>query len=645
MADTAHTQAAVSIPMFTLRRTAIPKLSSAISSPSLRLLTSSLPLNRSTMPSFKSITYQHQGSLPNLPVPELEATATKYFRSILPLVSQQEPNSPTASDDTPTPAYKHTKACVEDFLRSPLVKELQNRLKKRAQEEGRENWLSEWWNELAYMAYRDPLIPSSNYYIAHKVDHHRRTGPKRAAGEQLEPETSRAGPLCMNSYRWLFNSCRYPVKPSDKAKKFDPQVNTHLSVVRKGQFFEFPAVKPDGTFLSEAELESQFQKIIQLAGPTEAPFPVGALTTEHRDIWADMREELCKTDPHNSKSLERIESSIICVALDDTSPVTRDELGFTIWSGGGKNRFFDKHQLIVCENGQSGFNAEHSCMDGTPVARMNDWMLDVLANKKIDLGSSSDSNMTPPTPIEFVLSDASKHNILRSAAKFENLMSRQTLDVLEYPGYGKRTIKNEFKTSPDAIAQLTMQLGHYKLFGRVPVTYESCQTRKFKLGRTEVIRSCSIEALEWCKAMEDVRADWPARLEKFELAAKAHLAYAKEASDGQGVDRHLLGLRLSVKPGEEMPALFEDSTYKESCNWILSTSTLPSDYFNGLGYGAVVPEGFGLAYAVNEDSIRFTVTTTTGHGARLKHCLQEAADDIYKMMRSKAGKALPTAKL
>ncbi|PLW46208.1 hypothetical protein PCANC_08804 [Puccinia coronata f. sp. avenae] len=611
------------------------------------------------MPTSKSITYQHQDSLPSLPVPELESTAAKYFRSILPLVSPQDPASPTASDGTPTPAYKHTKACVEDFLRSPLVKELQNRLKKRAHEEGRESWLSEWWNELAYMAYRDPLIPFSSYYIAHKIDPHRRTGPKRAAGlvralmqfrqltesEQLEPETTRNGPLCMNSYKWLFNSCRYPVKPSDKAKKFDPQVNTHLTVIRKGQFFEFSAVKHDGSFLSEAELEAQFNKVIEMAGPTEVPFPVGALTTEHRDTWADMREELCKTNPHNAKSLERIESSIICVALDDTSPITKDELGFTIWSGGGKNRFFDKQQLIVCENGQSGFNAEHSCMDGTPVSRMNDWMLDVLACKKIDLGSSSDSNLPAPSPIEFVLSDTTKQNILRSATKFANMMSLQTLDVLEYSGYGKRTIKNQFKTSPDAVAQLTMQLGHYKLYGRVPVTYESCQTRKFKLGRTEVIRSCSIEALEWCKAMEDVCSDWPARLEKFRLAAKAHLAYAKEASDGQGVDRHLLGLRLSLKPGEEMPALFQDPIYKESTNWTLSTSTLPSEYFNGLGYGAVVPEGFGLAYAVNEETIRFTVTTTNGNGPRLKHCLHEAADDIYTMMRAQDGQGLPGAKL
>ncbi|KAH9458118.1 hypothetical protein Pst134EA_009348 [Puccinia striiformis f. sp. tritici] len=606
-----------------------------------------------------NITYQHQNDLPNLPVPELESTAQKYFKSILPLVSSQEPNSPTASDGTPTPAYKHTKACVEEFLKSPLVKELQARLKKRAHEEGRESWLSEWWNELAYMAYRDPLIPFSSYYIAHKLDPHRKNGPKRAAGlvkalmefrhltetEQLEPEHSRTGPLCMNSYRWLFNSCRYPVKPSDKAKKFDPQVNTHLTVIRKGQFFEFSAVKPDGSLLSEAELEAQFNKVIQLAGPVETPFPVGALTTEHRDTWADMREELCKTDPHNSKSLERIESSIVCVALDDTSPITRDELGFTMWSGGGKNRFFDKQQLIVCENGQSGFNAEHSCMDGTPVSRMNDWMLDALTHKKIDLGSSLDSNLPTPSPIEFVLSDATKQNILRSVTNFQNLMSAQTLDVLEYPGYGKRVIKNQFKTSPDAVAQLTFQLGHYKLFGKVPVTYESCQTRKFKLGRTEVIRSCTIEALEWCKAMEDVRLDWSTRLEKFKLAAKAHLAYAKDASDGQGVDRHLLGLRLSLKEGEEMPTIFQDPIYKESTNWILSTSTLPSEYFNGLGYGAVVPEGFGLAYAVNEENMRFTITTITGDGARLKHCLYEAAEDIRMMMGSQEGHSLSSAKL
>jgi carnitine O-acetyltransferase len=250
-----------------------------------------------------SITYQHQDSLPYLPVPDLESTAHKYFRSILSLVSPQEPNSPSASDVAPTSAYNQTKACVEEFLKSPLVQELQGRLKKRAEEEGRENWLSDLYSEWSYMGYREPLIPFSSYYIAHKPDDSQQSAAKRASvlirailefrnvletlvksvssvkngdsnftsaacradnlsffiildfSNQLEPDFGRSGPLCMSSYKWLFNSCRYPFKPSDTAKKFDPQGSNHLAVIRKGKFFEFPVSKPDGSWFSAAELE------------------------------------------------------------------------------------------------------------------------------------------------------------------------------------------------------------------------------------------------------------------------------------------------------------------------------------------------------------------------------------------------------
>lgn len=50
-----------------------------------------------------------------------------------------------------------------------------------------------------------------------------------------------------------------------------------------------------------------------------------------------------------------------------------------------------------------------------------------------------------------------------------------------------------------------MQLAYFKMTGSLAATYESAQTRKFKLGRTEVIRSATAEALEWCKAMEDTK--------------------------------------------------------------------------------------------------------------------------------------------
>ncbi|KAG0141453.1 hypothetical protein CROQUDRAFT_663784 [Cronartium quercuum f. sp. fusiforme G11] len=611
------------------------------------------PFNMSTIQRHKK-TFEAQHSLPQLPVPDLHQTANKYFHSILPIVSPQAPGTALASDENPTPAYIQTKLAVEEFKKSPLVNELQNRLLSRAKEEGRESWLIEWWNDLAYMGYRDPLIPFSSYYIAHQFNPKHLNPHIRAATlirgmmyfrqliitEQLEPEKTRNGHLCMNSYKWLFNTCRYPNKPSDTAKAFDPLKNQHLTVIRKGKFFEFDVVKSDGSWLSTKELETQFKKVVEIAGDQETDHPIGALTSEHRDTWTDARGELIKHSEANAKALERIESSILCVALDDSRPLTREELAWGLWSGDGKNRFFDKQQLIVFENGQSGFNAEHSCMDGTPVATMNDWVLSRISNSTLDLGNT---NTTPskaikdPKPILFELSNHSKQSINKAIENHQKLMNSQTLNVLQYVGFGKSIIKNVFKSSPDAVAQLIMQLAHYKFKGFVPVTYESAQTRKFKLGRTEVIRSCSPESLEWCKSMENLDSNLNEKIQKFRIAEKAHVKYATWASNGEGVDRHLLGLRLLLKEGEEKPKLFTDPTYTASTTWTFSTSTLPSEHFNGLGYGPVVDDGFGIAYAVNENSLRYTITTTTGQGDRLKHFLQEAAEDIKTMMLNAGG--------
>lgn len=63
-----------------------------------------------------------------------------------------------------------------------------------------------------------------------------------------------------------------------------------------------------------------------------------------------------------------------------------------------------------------------------------------------------------------------------------------------------------FKVSPDAWVQLVKQLAFHKMFGRPGVTYESCQTRKYQRGRTEVIRSASNESKAWAEAMLDADA-------------------------------------------------------------------------------------------------------------------------------------------
>lgn len=67
------------------------------------------------------------------------------------------------------------------------------------------------------------------------------------------------------------------------------------------------------------------------------------------------------------------------------------------------------------------------------------------------------------------------------------------------------------------------------------------------------------------------------------VACKAHNALAQTATSGHGLDRHLLGLRHMLQPGETH-ALFEDELYAASQEWKMSTSGLGGGtQFNGLG--------------------------------------------------------------
>ena len=95
----------------------------------------------------------------------------------------------------------------------------------------------------------------------------------------------REKPLLTNGRR--FHSSRYPVKPVDTAKKFDPKTHNHVVFVRKNKFYKVQVADKSGREISAAELEAQIEKVITLAGNEKAT-PVGALTSENRDTWADV---------------------------------------------------------------------------------------------------------------------------------------------------------------------------------------------------------------------------------------------------------------------------------------------------------------------------------------------------------------------
>lgn len=164
-------------------------------------------------------------------------------------------------------------------------------------------------------------------------------------------------------------------------------------------------------------------------------------------------------------------------------------------------------------------------MDGTPTLRLNEFILATLALNKADLGpdraAETGKDLPDPVELKFEVNEQVTGLVKEAESRFDELVSSHDLhvcspsaytaasgltvfllQVLHYEGYGKNLIK-KFKASPDAWAQLVKQLAYQKMFGRPGVTYESAQTRKYQLGRTEVIRSASNETKKWTEAMAD----------------------------------------------------------------------------------------------------------------------------------------------
>ena len=81
-----------------------------------------------------------------------------------------------------------------------------------------------------------------------------------------------------------------------------------------------------------------------------------------------------------------------------------------------------------------------------------------------------------------------------------DLVKDVDLHIFINDAFGKGLIK-KCKVSPDSFIQMALQLAYYRDQGRHHLTYEASMTRLFREGRTETVRSCSIESSEWVKSM------------------------------------------------------------------------------------------------------------------------------------------------
>ena len=211
--------------------------------------------------------------------------------------------------------------------------------------------------------------------------------------------------------------------------------------------------------------------------------------------------------------------------------------------------------------------------------------------------------------------------------EFQDLIERHDLSTLTFRLGGKKMIKS-FKISPDAFAQLAIQLAYYRMFGVLRATYEPLSMRSYRHGRTETVRVVSNESKAFVEAMDNTHLTGHQLVHLLRAAGTQHVKYIKTAAKGKGCDRHLWGLRQCILPNEEMPAIFKDPLYWSTSNWHVSTSNLSNDLFDGWGWGEVVSDGLGVAYSTNSNVLLYNVTSGRGFAKQFCTSIEQALLDM-----------------
>lgn len=222
---------------------------------------------------------------------------------------------------------------------------------------------------------------------------------------------------------------------------------------------------------------------------------------------------------------------------------------------------------------------------------------------------SGNLSQYPVSRLSWDLNDEMLKAIQEATKALNKLAEDVDLYVLTFQNYGKDFIKSQ-KISPDVFIQLALQLTYYKVHRKLVSTYESASLRKFYLGRVDNIRAATTQALAWVQAMCDAMpATEEDKINLFLDAVKKGTEVLAYTVNGEGPDNHLLGLREMARLHEIRAPLFSDKSYADFLHFRLSTSQLTTDQNILVGYGPVVPDGYGCSYNICPGRVDFCVSS------------------------------------
>jgi len=337
-----------------------------------------------------------------------------------------------------------------------------------------------------------------------------------------------------------------------------------------------------------------------------------------------------------------VEGALFCVSFERGAPESKEEAARLIHGGSGRNKWFDKSfTSVIFDNGRGGLNAEHTPVDAMTVVSL---MISVIELIRANLTKQPQLMLAPPpaapsadTPpcklLQWRLTPPTRLAIEKASMSISSLAHDCELRLLHFNHFGKNAVKRA-KLHPDFFMQMAIQLAFFRMHSTYAATYETGHTRVFYHGRTDTVRTLSVESVAFVRAMEDPNLPPAAKLEALRAACKAHADQLQRVLSGQGIDRHLLGLYIAANlRGGAIPAIFSDKAYCASGgmgNYRVSTSNVGYTPLFG-GFAPMTADGYGVCYAQLENRMNVGITAWRSceatcpikFRATLEHALRE----------------------
>lgn len=619
-----------------------------------------------------------QPALFRLPIPKLEDTAKRYLAGVKAVV--------------PPTSYEKTEAAVNKFVAGEGAV-LHQALLAKDKAQPHTSYISEDWFDL-YLSDRAPLPINYNPSLITRRDPDKADPLVRSAfwiaasvrwqkmflDNTLKPEVFQFGapghysrkdwfqtavalapssfaakvmaigsqfmsfPLDMSQYHSLFNTTRVPGVEKDQLRSVG--FRSHIIVNFRGHQFKVVVADENANVLPEEQIYARLKQIVD-TNVTPAQIDAGWFTAGKRHEWAAARMAM-ERSPKNKQSLEAIDEAMFVLNLDldttadfETAKGAR-ETGMKFLAT-ENNRWWDKSlSVTVTKCGALGVEFEHSWGDGVAVLRYTVDCFNESTRRKSSTIAKNATVTQTFTQLEWEFTPELQETAKRIRGELTKEIKRTDYYVSVFSEFGKKDPIFKGKAKPDPYMQVAMQLAWWRLNKSTVSTYESASTAAFKRGRTECIRSATLESQAFCLIFDNPNASNEEKVAALIKATDKHAAISKDAKMGQGVDRHLFALKKMAerRPGVRVvPDVFADQSYATYTSNIISTSSLFSEALIGGGFGPVSP-GYGVGYASADDMMIFNISSWKENGPvhssqAFAEAIYAAAVDMHKLLSAK----------